>query len=134
MGSILQKYAARTGADGETASESEIIDDLGAFGWTRGPRDRAIMLELRKRSGNVLAIGYGWLERIEFDPSEGITLFASGQKYRIKGLHLNREIRDGIALFDGICRHKVPWLREADRADILAAKDKSATVIESIEV
>ncbi len=33
-------------------------DDLGSFGWLRGIRDRAIMLELRQKNGNVVAIGY----------------------------------------------------------------------------
>ena len=59
----------------------------------RGVRDRAIMLELRRKNGNVLAIGYGWLERAEFDPSEGITLHLVGQKIRIKGRNLNDEAR-----------------------------------------
>jgi hypothetical protein len=131
---ILQKY---TGKSGEKFSESgatdepEIADDLGAFGWLRG-RDRAIMLELRKKNGNILAIGYSWLERVEFDPSEGITLHVVGQTIRIKGRNLNGEARPNVRLFQGITRHKVPWIQEADEPAELQA-DKSATVIERIE-
>ena len=54
---ILQKYTGKSG-DGTIGSaatdEGETADDLGAFGWLRG-RDRAIMLELRKKNGNIVA-------------------------------------------------------------------------------
>jgi hypothetical protein len=131
--SILQKYAGRNGEQGpDGAGEGEAAEDLGAFGWLRGLRDRSIMLELRKKSGNVVAIGYGWIERVEFDPSEGITLHALGQKFRIKGRNLNAEVRPTIRLFEGICRHRVSWIREADDAGEIA-KGKGDTVVESIE-
>jgi hypothetical protein len=45
--------------------------DLGAFGFLRGVRDRAVMLELRWKDGSVVAFAYAWLERAGFDPSEG---------------------------------------------------------------
>ena len=32
------------------------VDDFHSFGWLRGIRERASMLELRKKSGNVLAV------------------------------------------------------------------------------
>ncbi len=128
--SILDKYAARSGEDG--AGESDAAENLGAFGVLRGVRDRSIMLELRKKSGNVIAIGYGWIEKMEFDPSEGITLHAGGQKYRIKGRNLNAEVRSGVRLFESICRHKVSWVTEATQAGSVAAA-KNATVIETIE-
>jgi hypothetical protein len=132
--SILQKYAARNGEPGPdgAGSEGDASEDLGAFGWLRGLRDRSIMLELRRKSGNVTAIGYGWIERIDFDPSEGITLHALGQKFRIKGRNLNTEVRPTIRLFEGICRHRVPWIRESDDAGKIA-KGKNETVVEAIE-
>lgn len=131
--SILQKYAARNGEHGpDGVGESDAAENLGAFGVLRGVRDRSIMLELRKKSGSVVAIGYGWLERVEFDPSEGITLHALGQKFRIKGRNLNAEVRPGVKLFESICRHKVSWVTEATQAGSVAAA-KNATVIEAIE-
>lgn len=130
---ILQKYSPRIGdpALGD-AVDADAPDDLGSFGWLRGIRDRAVMLELRKKDGNVLAIGYGWLERVEFNPSEGITLSIVGQKIRIKGRNLNAEVRQSVRLFEGITRHRVPWVREADEPESMETNDL-ATFIESID-
>lgn len=90
------------------------------------------MLELRRKDGSIVAVGYGWLERIAFDPSEGVTLTAAGQKIRIRGRNLNAEVRPSVRLFEGIARHRVPWVREADRTASLQAGDR-ATVIDSID-
>src|SRR5262245_43512440 len=128
---ILERYGAR-GPAGEGSADAEAVDDFGAFGWLRGIRDSARMLELRKKDGNILAIGYGWLEKVEFNPSEGITLSIVGRTIRIKGRHLNGEVRRAVRLFEGITRHRVPWLREADEPDSMEAGD-DATVIERIE-
>ena len=76
-GKILERYAGRTNeltADALSTSEADGAEDLGAFGWLRSARDRSVMIELRKKNGDILAIGYGWIDRIEFDPSEVITL------------------------------------------------------------
>lgn len=132
---VLQRYVtgrdSRLGIAAEHA-EADACDDLGAFGWLRGIRDRAVMLELRRKDGSIVAIGYGWLERVAFDPSEGITLSAAGQKIRIKGRNLNAETRPAVRLFEGIVRHRVPWVREADRAATMEAEAR-ATIIDSIE-
>lgn len=132
---VLQRYI--TGRDSRLGmvteqSEPDACDDLGAFGWLRGIRDRALMLELRRKDGGIVAIGYGWLERVAFDPSEGITLSAAGQKIRIKGRNLNVEVRPAVRLFEGIARHRVPWVRESDRAQSLAA-DNGVPVVDVIE-
>lgn len=132
---VLQRYV--TGRDTRIGSavepaEADACDDLGAFGWLRGIRDRAIMLELRRKDGSIVAIGYGWLERVAFDPSEGITILAAGQKIRIRGRNLNAEVRPSVRLFEGIVRHRVPWVREADRSTGLQAGDRE-TVVNSIE-
>lgn len=132
---VLQRYVtgrdSRMGMASEHA-EADPCDDLGAFGWLRGIRDRAVMLELRRRDGSIVAVGYGWLERVAFDPSEGITISAAGQKIRIKGRNLNTEVRPSVRLFEGIARHRVPWIREADRSAGLRADDRD-TVVDSIE-
>ena len=128
---ILERYGAR-GAAGEGSPDVESVDDCGAFGWLRGIRESARMLELRKKDGNILAVGYGWLERVEFNPSEGITLSIVGRTIRIKGRHLNGEVRPSVRLFEGITRHRVSWLKEADEPESLEAGDE-ATVIDKIE-
>lgn len=104
------------------------IDDLGCFGWLRGVRERALMLELRKRTGHIKAFGYAWLECAEFDPSDGITLYFPGHVVRIRGTNLNGAgggvgVREGggaggaasepqTSIFRGIQSHRVPWLCE----------------------
>jgi hypothetical protein len=131
---ILQKYTGKSAdkmIDAAATEESEITDDLGAFGWLPGVRDGAVMLELRKKNGNVLAVGYAMLDPIEFDPSEGVTLHSAGRKIRITGRNLNSEVRPGVRLFRGITRHKVAWIQEADEPAAMQA-GKGATVVEAI--
>ncbi len=132
--SILQRYGLRdidSAGNVVAKSESDVADDLGAFGWLRGIRDRATSLELRRRDGHILAVGYGYMDKAEFDPSEGITLSVAGQKIRIKGRNLNAEVRPMVRLFEGIARNRVPWVQEASGADSMAA-DAKATIIDSI--
>ena len=131
---LLDKYTKRSpAAEAPTApAEADEAENLGCFGWLRGVRDRAIMLELRKKDGHVLAIGYSWLERVEFEPSEGITLHLPGRKVRIKGSGLNAEARPTVRLFDGIIRHRIPWVREADRTEQLKSGTDSV-LVESID-
>ncbi len=132
---FLQKFAAKP-ADKIVSmagpEESEGVDDLGSFGWLRGIRDRGVMLELRKANGNIRAIGYGWLEKIDYNPSQGITLYVGGEKIRIKGRNLNCELRPLVRLFEGLARHRVPWVQEADGVTAMRAA-KGATVVETIE-
>lgn len=130
--SVLQKFTSRTGEGAEPSLEAEQLDDLGAFGWLRGVRDRAVMLELRKKDGNILAVGYAWLDKAEFDPSQGITLSLGGQKITIRGRNLNTESRPNVRLFQGICRHRVPWIQEADEPTIMEAQNKGV-LVEDIE-
>jgi hypothetical protein len=130
--SLLEKYTTRALADRAETIESDAADDLGCFGLLRGVRDRAVMLELRKRSGHVLAIGYGYLERAEFDPSEGIILHALGRSIKLKGRNLNGGANSAVTLFGGICRHRVPWVQEASRGAVLRVAD-STPVVDAIE-
>lgn len=130
---IMSRFTDRVvGPASRIEPEAEPWDDLGCFGWLRGIRDRATMLELRKKTGTILAIGYGWLERAAFDPSEGITLHLPAQKISIRGKNLNAEIRPMLRLFEGIAKHRVAWVRESSRADKITATD-SPCVVESIE-
>ena len=128
---ILGRHAARVVSalkTRNTEADGDAPEDFGCFGWLRGIRDRAVMLELRKRNGNILAIGYGWLERAEFDPSDGIALHVVGGIVRIRGRNLNAEVRPGVRLFQGVIAHRVTWIRES--ADDV---DHSTVVIENIE-
>lgn len=132
-GNLLEKYTGRGSASGtepEAVSEPDGTEDLGAFGWLRGPRERSLMLELRKKNGNLVAIAYGFIDRVEFDPGEGITLYCGRQVVRIKGRNLNSEIRPQVRLFQGITRHRVPWITEADQPRMLEARENSVVITE----
>jgi hypothetical protein len=112
--SLLNKYTRPQTEPDDPQLETE---DLGSFGWLRGMRERATMLELRKKDGNITAIGYAWIEKIEFDPSEGITIHALGRRVKIQGRNLNVEVRPGVGLFQTLTRHRLLWLRECDYVD-----------------
>jgi hypothetical protein len=136
--SLLQRYvkpAAKTDDQSPLTlaePETEATDDCGAFGFLRGVRDRALMLELRKKDGNIKAVGYAWLSQAEFDPSVGITLHFAGQQIRIRGRNLNAEIRPNVRLYQGIVRHRVQWIQELDEPALMNAGEQD-TVIEKIE-
>jgi hypothetical protein len=132
--SVLEKYVKlRPSGDAAPSETTDEPDDLGAFGWLRGMHDQALMLELRQKDGTVTALGYAWLERADFDPSEGITLKFAGTKVNITGRQLNGEQRTNVRLFAGIIRHRVPWIQEANGAQVMEP-EKGATIIEAIKV
>jgi hypothetical protein len=89
------------------------------------------MLQPRKKPGDVMAIGYSWIERVEFNPTDGITLHIHGEKIRIKGFNLNAEVRPEVRLFQGIARHRVAWVQEAHRPGSLNGGERT-TLIEEI--
>lgn len=124
--SVLEKLRL----DSNTGMESEPIDDLGAFGYQRNPRDRCPMLELRKKDGCILAIGYAWLEQISFDPSTGITLSAGGKRIILRGRNLNAEIRPNVRLFQSLCRHRVIWVQEAGESLRMTALERDPLIEE----
>jgi hypothetical protein len=132
---LLDRYTGRrsTGdVEVEGGFEPDGNEDLGCFGWLRTPRERAVMLELRKKNGVIVAIAYSYVDRVEFSPSDGITLRCGQEKIRIKGRGLNNEIRPQVRLFQGIARQRVTWIQETDASSQLRA-DKSAVIVEVIE-
>lgn len=134
--SILNRYSSQRAeanvANGAAPPDTEAFDNLGAFGFLRGAKERATMVELRRKDGTIRAIPYGWLEGADFDPSDGITLRVGGQSIRIKGRNLNIECRPEVRLFSAICRHRVPWIQETDEPGSMEANDKS-TIVDLIQ-
>jgi hypothetical protein len=133
--SLLEKYTRRSGddrLDAAAADSSDAAEELGCWALLRGIRDRAMMLELIKKDGTILAVGYAWLERALYDPAVGIVLLAGGQKITIKGRNLNRTVGPRLSLFAGLIRHRVPWIREAEGSGELQA-DVPVPVIETID-
>jgi hypothetical protein len=129
---VLQQFRGRVVSEPHSfAVESEGEDDMGEFAILRGVRDFARFLELRKTDGSVVAIGYSWLERIEYDGVHRMTLRFTNQVVNIVGRNLNAEIRPNVRLLDGLVRHRVTWIREFSERDALVA-DKRRLVIEEI--
>jgi hypothetical protein len=129
---LLDKHLPSRTALAPRENEEEPAD-LGAFGWLRGVRDRAIMLELRRKDGSILARPYAWLEAADYDPSAGITLRFGAEKFKITGRNLNADARPNIRLYAGIVRHRVPWIQEADRPMAMGAA-RETVVIEAVEI
>lgn len=129
--SVMKRFGIRPGSEPES-NEPEAPDDFGSFGWLRGIRDRALTLELRRKDGSILGVGYAWIDKVSFDPSAGITLSVSGQKIAIRGRNLNGEVQAGARLFRGICQHRVPWVQEADEPAIMESQGEGV-LIEEIE-
>ncbi len=136
--SILDKYIRKpepTSAETpppESPSDADAAETMGCFGWHRGTRDFPRMLELRKKDGSITAIGYAWIERVDYDPDEGITIHALGRKLRITGHNLNAEVRPAVRLYQGIVRHKVAWVQESG-SDTHAAVNVKDLRIDSID-
>lgn len=111
---LLKKYTERLHPEegNSPKREPEATEDMGCFGYLRSRRDRCLMLELRTRSGNRLAIPYSWIESIELDPSTGITILTGHRTVKITGTRLSTGSGLQIGLFEGLARHRVPWVSE----------------------
>ena len=130
---VLDKYVKGRNVKEQSPADEDDTIEVPGFGWLRGIRDTAIMLEIRHRDGHITAFSYNVLDRAEFDPSDGITLKFAGVLVRITGRNLNVEARPHLRLFEGITRHRVSWIQEADEPTAMEAP-KGATVIEEVEV
>lgn len=133
---VLERFTRRVGNSSALPSamgehDPDSAEDYASFGWLRGVRERALMLELRKLDGRVMAVGYAWLERVEYEPEAGITLVLPGLTVKIKGSGLNTALPSGVRLLEGILRHRVPWIAESGRADTL--RERQAVTIERVE-
>lgn len=132
--SLLSKYVRKPAdelGNSGAPSDPDGTEDLGCFGFLRGVRDRAVMLELRKKDGTVTALAYAYIERITYQPDgpeEGITIYAAGQKVRISGRNLNMESESGVRLLGALTRHRVPWVREAEHAASLVSEGGSPMI------
>jgi hypothetical protein len=118
-------------ADGSEAS-------CGAFGYLRGLREQAAVVEFRFRNGNTRGFTYNLLGTWQFNPSEGLLLKFSGDLVYlvlIRGSNLNRPLNEGAIdlIHAGLQRHRVLWVREMSEEEIRQVGDKGPS-IDSIEV
>ncbi len=123
-------------AEPEAALIDEQGEDFGCFGYLRGVKERAVMLELHKKTGNIRAIPYAWIESIDYDPSDGLTLRCSVSLIRIKGRNLHHigptADTSAVSLFGALCRQRVPWIRESGKPEVVGA-DVAITLIDQID-
>jgi hypothetical protein len=137
---ILEKYTKpvvvepHQDVDGEVAvHDTDETAEAGCFGYLRGTRDMAVMLELGKKDGSIMALSYSYIERIDFDPDTGISIHALGRTIRIQGTNLNAPVRAGsnMRLFQGLTRHRVVWISESLACQTLS--QSASTLVTSVE-
>jgi len=108
-------------------------DSCPAFGYLRGIRDRAQMIEFRLRGGNAETFAYGWLASVRCNPSVGLLLKFSGDVVTlvlIRGSNLDAIVQDrGVNLTDrGLQRHRVVYVREMDEDEIRKTPQGQPTI------
>src|SRR4051794_2598394 len=108
---MLAEFAMRPSVRGEHDDDEQDVEEEGgayrAFARARGVKQFVPMLELRFCDGNRKAIEYSLLEKIDFDPSRGVTLSFSPYLVTVSGKNL-------LPLFAGLVRHSIQWIREAE--------------------
>jgi hypothetical protein len=114
----LKQFRAMPG----DSSELEEDDVSGVFGFLRGLKDKALMLELRLKSGNSESFSYAMLDRVSYDPTTGITLHFGVNTVHIYGQRLKTEVRPNVNLYEGLLRHRIAWIQESGQAECLASQ------------
>ena len=104
-----------------------------AFGFLRGIRDRAAMIEFRFKNGNTASFAYGWLGQVRFNPSVGMLLKFTGDEVTlvlIAGSNLDAPVSSSAAnLTDrGIAKHRVTFVREMDEEEARRTPEGQPTV------
>ncbi len=112
--------------------DMSLVKDLSQYRELGFIGGRAVMLELRKKYGNILAIGSAWLDKAEFDPAVGVALHVGAQIFTLPGRNLNAEARPNVRLFQGIARHRVTWIHEVDEPAAMKTQGQG-TLVEEIE-
>jgi hypothetical protein len=109
-----------------------------AFGFLRGTRDRALMVEFRLATGDTVTLPYSWLGPVRYNPSVGLLLKFTGDVVTlvlIRGSNLDAAVAGGVVnLTDrGLHRHRILWVREMT-ADETRAAGKAEPTVDAIQV
>lgn len=98
-----------------TEDDPNSSEDWGTFGVLRGAKERAVMLNLKLKTGDDDdAFAYALLERVTFDRSIGIVLRFPGIQVTLIGRNLKQPVGSGVSLLEAIHRHRVSWISECD--------------------
>lgn len=127
----MERLDTRRSTPKEPEEESE--EDFGSFGYLRGIKERSIMLEFRFLNGNTEAMPYHSLERLVYNPSEGLLLQFHDGKIRLKGQKFNTVQSNGIVFLQALLRNRITWVQESDelKAKIL---DPNRVIFSKIEI
>ncbi|MFT3686370.1 MAG: hypothetical protein QM783_15860 [Phycisphaerales bacterium] len=128
---IMDKYTNRAGPP--HGDDGDPIDGLGCFGVLRGIRDRAPAIEFRRKTGAVLVVAYSYIEKMEFDPTAGMTIRSGATTIRIKGKHLAADIRPNMRLTTAFALQRLAWAQEMDKAALTLPGSEQVPVVESID-
>ncbi|MEZ6142943.1 MAG: hypothetical protein R3B84_20455 [Zavarzinella sp.] len=106
------------------------MDDEGlvqnpGYGFVRGIRDRAMMLDCQWKSGNRQGFSYHWLSRVELDLSGIVRLSFGPIRIELRGTHLT-------TIYQLAIQQRLVWIREQD--PIREQVSSTDTVIEQILV
>lgn len=110
---LLDRLQARRTTTNED-DDPDAFEDCGTFGLLRGTKERAIMLNLKLKTGDEDAFAYALLERVTFQRSIGIGLRFPGIQVMLSGRHLHKPVGTGVSLLEALHRHRVPWISELD--------------------
>src|ERR1700722_20370068 len=103
-----------------------------AFGYLRGIRDRALLLQSRLQSGESVSFPSSWLGHVSHNPSSGIVLNFVGDKtfkVTIEGRNLAAVMPESIDLLNrGLLRHRIVWVRELEPEECCRVPEEALTV------
>jgi hypothetical protein len=136
--SLLEDLADRRSRPAIKEAEESDEQSCAAFGYLRGLREQALMLELRFRNGNREFYPYGLLGPCRYNPSVGLLLRFTGDVVTlvlVRGSNLDALVhQSAVNLTDrGIQRHRILWIREMDETE-LRGIPKGEPTIDRIEV
>lgn len=108
--------ARQVRSNGKPADTEVEEDSCAAFGFLRGPRERALGIEFRFRTGDSVMFSYSLLAGWKYDPSVGLLLRFMADiptDVLIRGSNLRTPVPGGTVnlLEHGIQRHRVIWVR-----------------------
>lgn len=121
-GDITTKYAHRPivrSRGVETTAAEQAYSVLSAN------QGHELMLDVRLKTGDRVALPYSYLSRIEFDPSAALLLDFTATRLTIRGRNLG-------PLYNGLLMHKVTWIQESDpmnQADV-----DTTTLISGVQI
>ena len=128
---IMDKYMNRDGSP--HGDDGEVIDGVGCFGVLRGVRDRAPAIEFRRKTGAVLILAYSYIEKGEFDPSNGMTIRSGSMTIRLKGKNLTADIRPNMRLTTALASQRLAWVQEMGKTALTLPDGGQVPVVEVIE-